>query len=461
VTSKTLKIFSAWIPLLVLSAALSAGAADRTDRIDPHVVLVKAFEGWGTSLCWWAHVLGDSTNRETYADLAFKDLGLNIVRYNIGGGEDPARPDRMEARARMPGFEPKPGVWDWEADANQRWFLRAAVKRGADRVVAFANSPPYWMTVSGSVTGAADGSRNNLRTDAEEAFAEYLVTVVRHLTDLDGVQFDLLTPMNEPAAAWWKLDGHQEGTHMSPDQEERMIHLLYPLLQRESLRTGLEATEDNDERHTADTVRGYSAETRRRLAVIASHSYSAKAPDALRAWAEADGKPLWISEYGDGEPSGLKMARRIRDDIVRTHARAWIYWQFAEPDSDWGLVRFHPAERNPAPAFNRKFYVLSQFSRFIRPGDQIVDSGDPDSLAAYNAGLRRLVIVSVNDRAVPGGVMFDLSAFGGGTAAVGHRTSAHEDLAVLPSQPIRQHHLTVTLPAQSVTTWVIDGMAPL
>jgi hypothetical protein len=49
------------------------------------------FEGWGTSLAWWANDLGgwkDQTKVDEVMDLIFdpaKGLGLNIVRYNIGG----------------------------------------------------------------------------------------------------------------------------------------------------------------------------------------------------------------------------------------------------------------------------------------------------------------------------------------------------------------------------------------
>jgi len=438
-----------------------AGAADQTARVNPRSVLVKSFDGWGTSLCWWAYVLGNSTNREVYADLAFKSLQLNIIRYNIGGGENPAHPGWMEPRARMPGFEPRPGVWDWKADANQRWFLRAAVARGANRVLAFADSPPYWMTVSGSVTGATNGAQNNLRADCEEAFTKYLVTVVRQLTELDGVQFNLLTPMNEPAANWWRFAGRQEGTHMSPAQQARLINRLYPLLRQNHLRTGIAATDDNAEQDAVTTVKAYSAGTRRKLAVITSHTYSANAPADLRELAVTAAKPLWISEYGDGGADGLTMARRIRDDLAQTHACAWIYWQFAEPDSNWGLVQFHSAEANPSFSFNRKFYVLSQFSRFIRPGDEIIESGDEDSLAAYNAKLHRLVVVSVNDREAPRSKCFDLAAFNiADSQAHGCRTSAHEDAVDLPPQAVSRQQLTIILPAKSVTTWVIGGAVP-
>lgn len=49
------------------------------------------FEGWGTSLCWWANRLGyDDTMAQKAATAFFhKDegLGLNIGRYNVGGGD--------------------------------------------------------------------------------------------------------------------------------------------------------------------------------------------------------------------------------------------------------------------------------------------------------------------------------------------------------------------------------------
>lgn len=50
----------------------------------------QLFEGWGTSLCWFANVAGGfpEPQRNYVADLLFdpqKGLGLQICRYNIGG----------------------------------------------------------------------------------------------------------------------------------------------------------------------------------------------------------------------------------------------------------------------------------------------------------------------------------------------------------------------------------------
>lgn len=49
------------------------------------------FEGWGTSLCWWANRIGYSDKlTEQAAKLFYSDEGLdmNIGRYNVGGGDN-------------------------------------------------------------------------------------------------------------------------------------------------------------------------------------------------------------------------------------------------------------------------------------------------------------------------------------------------------------------------------------
>ena len=100
----------------------------------------SGFEGWGTSLVWWAHALGgwqDKEKENQVMDLIFdldKGLGLNIVRYNIGGGENPNIPSTLRPGGDIPGFEPEEGHWDWNADENQRSVLQGALKRrGYDR----------------------------------------------------------------------------------------------------------------------------------------------------------------------------------------------------------------------------------------------------------------------------------------------------------------------------------------
>ena len=51
------------------------------------------FQGFGTSFCWWPNRLGYSDDLAEKSATAFfdknKGLGLTVIRYNIGGGDDP------------------------------------------------------------------------------------------------------------------------------------------------------------------------------------------------------------------------------------------------------------------------------------------------------------------------------------------------------------------------------------
>jgi hypothetical protein len=449
------------VALAVLRPQLPAQTTN-TAFVDPNLVLVNNFEGWGTSLCWWVNVVGGYANRSTYAALAFTTLRLNIVRYNIGGGENPGSTNTMEFRAQIPGFEPSPGTWNWSADANQRWMLRQAVALGANRVEAFANSPPWWMTVSGSVTGSTNGTSNNLQTSYEDAFAVYLATVMSNLTVLDGVTFETVTPLNEPTASWWKFGGRQEGCHISSDQQARLVNLLRPELNARNLAAGVAASEDNDEQSAINSLNAYSGALTN-VARVVSHTYGANNPAGLRNLAATQLKPLWVSEYGDGDATGLKMARRIHDDLAVMWARGWVYWQFVDNGSGWGcLYNALDGSGNTSYTVNKKFYVLGQFSQFIRPGCQIINVGDTNSLAAYNPTNHTLTIVTVNETTNSFTVTYDLSAFGTLPGQAGRtRTSPSENQAVLSAAPVANNQFSSLLVAQSVTTHVLTNAFPL
>ena len=113
------------------------GGARPTVTAAPGTTLIKinsaarrqTFEGWGTSLCWWANHVGGwaAEGRDAVVDAVVdpaNGLGFNIFRYNIGGGENPAH-EHMDQWREMPGFQTADGAWTWDADANQRAVLAA------------------------------------------------------------------------------------------------------------------------------------------------------------------------------------------------------------------------------------------------------------------------------------------------------------------------------------------------
>jgi hypothetical protein len=130
-----------------------------------------AWEGFGTSLAWWANVWGSSP---ALADLAFSckeavavpgiatplpGLCFTIARYNVGGSSNAsAGGERIVYSPNIPywkqiqGYwldwasdDPGSSSWDWSVDANQRQMLLAAQARGADTFELFSNSPMWWM----------------------------------------------------------------------------------------------------------------------------------------------------------------------------------------------------------------------------------------------------------------------------------------------------------------------------
>jgi alpha-tubulin suppressor-like RCC1 family protein/O-glycosyl hydrolase len=434
--------------------------ADYTATVNPNSILVTNFQGWGSSLCWWANVIGSYPNRTNYVDLAFTQLKLNIVRYNIGGGENPAITGSLSYRAAMPGFEPTNGVWNWNADLNQRWVLQAALARGANLVEAFANSPPWWMTVSGSVTGAVGGT-NNLQTAYEVPFAAYLATVVSNLTVLDGVHFNYVTPMNEPSGGWSYLGQSQEGCHMSRDQQQRVIANLRASLNINAPSAGVDAPQDVDEYQSYSDLATYSQTTFNDMGLFSTHTYGANDAANLKSLAATQKKPLWMAEYGDNDATGMKMARRIYNDLTALGARAWIYWQVVDSAPGWGflyntLLATTNSSYTPNYTINEKFYVMGQFSEYVRPGYKIISVNDTNTLAAYNPTNSTLVLVMVNTSGSSFNITYNLSNFGSMPWRVSvSQTASGENMAVLPSPIVTNQQFTAAIPASSVTTFVL------
>jgi O-glycosyl hydrolase len=457
-------------PLAALLLAFPAGSrADYTATVSPNTVMVNNWTGWGVSLCWWANVVGSYANRTQFADLAFTQLKFNIARYNVGGGENPSLNVLTSYRAKMQGFEPTNGVWNWNADLNQRWMLQAALSRGVNLVDAFANSPPWWMTVSGSVTGAVGGT-NNLQTSYETNFVNYMATVVSNLVVLDGVHFNYVTPINEPSGSWAYAKQQQEGCHVSTDQQARVISDLRTALNNSSLQSAyVDAPEDVDPYQSVTDLNSYNATTLNSIGLCTTHTYGVNGSTSLASKALSIGKPLWVSEYGDGDGTGLTMAQRIHDDITVMKLQAWCYWQLVDSAGGWGLL-YNPLTTNSSGGFttsytiNEKFYVMGQFSEYIRPGCNIISVNDTNTLAAYTASNSTLVLVAVNTNTNSYNVTYDLSAFGvtPWQVALVTQTASGENMASKTPLPVVSNHLTSSIPAKSVTTFILatNAVAP-
>ncbi|MFL5998741.1 MAG: beta-1,6-galactanase, partial [Streptomyces sp.] len=209
----------------LLGSALATGTAraDATIAVSPGTSY-GTWEGWGTSLAWWANVFGArddfadiffTTKSTSYNGTSLPGLGLNIARYNLGASSwNSVSGTSMTASPNIPAFkqiegywqdwnneDPASSAWDWTADANQRAMLVKATSRGATSEL-FANSPMWWMCSNHNPSGASDGG-NNLQSWNYRQHASHLAATALYAKNNWGVNFSTVDAFNEPSSSWW------------------------------------------------------------------------------------------------------------------------------------------------------------------------------------------------------------------------------------------------------------------
>ncbi|HEY7418426.1 MAG TPA: RICIN domain-containing protein, partial [Ktedonobacteraceae bacterium] len=104
-------------------------------------------------------------------------------------------------------------------------------------------------------------------------------------------------------------------------------------------------------------------------------------------------------------------------------------------------------------------YALGNYSKFVREGYRMVGNSDANSFTAYDASTHSLVIVTTNSATSSESISYNLSAFSSvGASATPYQTSASENLQQLANVNIANKAFTSTLPAQSITTFVIPNV---
>ena len=497
--------------ILLTSCACAAGEqAEQTVLIDPENVSPVnggVFEGWGTSLCWWANRVGYSDALTRLAAEAFCNpetgLGLNILRYNIGGGDDPSHDHITRTDSMMPGFWKDPSydeasgtyswTYDWTQDAAQRNVLDQCRQTYGENIIveAFSNSPPYFMTNSGCSSGAKRAFENNLRNDAYDAFARYLADVAEHFSKEWGLRFQSISPMNEPNTSYWQaFSEKQEGCHFDPgaNQSRILVALAEKLKEKGLDDILLSGTDETSIDTQALSLTQLSDEALAVISRVDTHAYAGSGRDFLLRQVSQRDKNLWMSEVDSGDTlgkdagemgAGLWLAREILTDLNELKPSAWILWQVIDnhiskdgylgrKDSGmvdplrgyWGVaVADHDREQL---ILTMKYYVFGQFTRYIRPGSRLIAVGK-DVIAAEDPNLNRLTLVMMNPEDAEKTVRVDLSALASsvkpGSDVQMIRTSggmeSGEHWAELPGPVLEESGFTAVLTPYSVTTFLI------
>lgn len=430
----------------------------------------QVFEGWGTSLCWWAVKAGawsEANRSKLLGAIADPDTGLGytIFRYNIGGGDQPGHNhlDKGDGGANVPGYKPtEKGDFDWTADPYQRTIAIELSKRVKSPIFeAFSNSPPWWMTKSGCVSGSSDGS-DNLKEDYFDDFADYLSEVALHFKKEWGITFRTVEPFNEPSAGWWKSNGGQEGCGFKNNQT-KMIVELGKALQKKGLfpETSVSAADETNIGDALNQFNKYSGEALSYMFQVNTHSYSGGDNRAkLFNAAFAKDKKVWQSETGPLHKSGdeniaLWMAGVILADLRDMKASAWVDWQIGDPAENWRSLALNHSKQTFSP--NARYYMHAAFSRYIRPGSRIIDSDNGNTLAALTPE-GALVLIVRNSGSSDVKYEFDLGEFVKiGTSAKVVRFELPGSLTKQSDIVVSGKALSMTAKSNTITTMVIDG----
>ncbi|HKJ34180.1 MAG TPA: hypothetical protein VKA34_20275, partial [Balneolales bacterium] len=107
------------------------------------------------------------------------------------------------------------------------------------------------------------------------------------------------------------------------------------------------------------------------------------------------------------------------------------------------------------------YYVLANYSKFIRPGDSIVKTGDDQSVAAYDSSKNELVIVTTNHSNREGKKTFHIEHSKTMSNVVQIYTTSKQR-SLHPTKKSLKHNqdLAISLPARSVTTLIFKNVHP-
>ncbi|MGN0183111.1 MAG: glycoside hydrolase, partial [Candidatus Ornithomonoglobus sp.] len=493
---------------LSLPVTASAASSGTVVRLDPSEASPWEFEGWGTSMGWWGNRIGYSdTLAQQAAELFYSEdgLGLDIVRYNVGGGDDPTHNHITRSDSKLPCFAVpeynedgtlKTGEngdvvysYNWDNDHNQINVLKEIKEQNPNvHIEGYTNSPPWFMTISGCSSGGVDATEN-LDPENYDNFAVFLADVTEHM-DTIGLTFDSYSPMNEPNPAtkyWGAYSPKQEGNLVAQGEHQSgIITALKSEYTKRGITTLVAGMDETSIDYSISSYNQLTDDAKTALDRIDTHTYGGSNRAGLKATAVAADKPLWMSEV-DGGWNGFGLADRIILDMNGMQPGAWVMWDivdfhkdsaFQAPDGSyteasaalnptatlWGVAMANHDTQEIELA--NKYYAYGQFTRYINPGDTIIASSG-STLAAYNKTTGDIKIVVSNSSSADKPYTFDLSAFTntGSTVKEIRSNNSTGDAAehwaeITGEAALTDKKITTTAKAGTVTTYIVSGNGP-
>lgn len=436
---------------------------------------LQTMESFGASDAWQCNFIGKNwpdDKKNQIADLLFskeldaegnpKGIGLSLWRFNLGSGsaEQGGASDIGDEWRRTECFTTDGVSYDMTKQAGQVWFMKAAKERGAEKLLAFTNSAPVYLTQNGKAH-ASIKEYYNLKEGKMADLADFWATSLDKLKTVHGLTIDYVSPFNEPQYEW---DGSgQEGSPATNANIYSFVNVLSPKLQSKGLSSQIVVGEGGSYEPLYKTIAGkesrsnqidyfFGVNSAKNIAglsnvkkTISAHSYwqawplneliNSRQSAATRAQS-IGGLSLWSTEYcvlespgtaelpggaGPGRDLGMPLAlwtaRIISTDIAIGGVTSWQWWTaISRGDYKDGLIHVDNGSSNGAGDADyckndgfirdsKTLWALGNFSFFVKPGMVRVAIPDLDNAAATTDVMltaykdvagKKLVIVAVN-----------------------------------------------------------------
>ena len=478
----------------------------------------QTIHGFGASDAWSTQFVGKNWHldkRNKIADLLFSNefetngnpvgIGLGWWRFNIGAGSSTQGNSSGidDEWRRAESFIDNNG-YDWTAHQGQRWFVDAAKQRGVSQFIAFSNSPPVTMTKNGKAHSSG-GASANLDESKQLEYADFLATVLENYKNIHGVEFNYVSPFNEPQ---WDWKGGQEGTPWQNSEIASVSRLLDAKLKEKNLNTKIEIAEagqlnylyeDSNKQGRANQVQDFFSSSSPNYIgnlstlghKIAGHSYyttfdtsylidvRSKLNDEINAVDPA--LEFWMTEYtllennseinGNGRDLGINpalyMARVIHADLAVANASSWQWWLAVSPyNYKDGLVYIDQNKTDGSVYDSKLLWTLGNYSKFIKDGYKRIGISRSDNktieqsingllVSAYSSNEEsKYVAVVVNQRNIEVPIKLVVNDKVSYTSKR-YQTSGLSDDNLSYKGTTTQNEI-VKIPARSIVTLVIE-----
>lgn len=292
-----------------------------------------------------------------------------------------------------------------------------------------------------------DTQAKRLKYDKYDAYSQYLNEFDTFMKN-NGVNLYAISVQNEPDYAhdwtWWSPEemlrfmkenaGSINNRVIAPESFSYVKQMSDPIL--------------NDPQALAN------------LDILGAHTYGTQYSDFPYPLYEQKGagKELWMTEvyYPNSEtdsadrwPEALGVAEHMYNAMVEGNFQAYVWW----------YIRRHYGPIKEDGTISKRGYSMAHYSKFIRPGDVRVDATKNPAngvyVSAYKGDNNKIVIVAINKNTSDVNQRFKVKNVKG-SAVSSWITDSTRNLAAGSSLQISGNGFTANLPAQSVTTFVIQ-----